>query len=66
MPAELALLLTRFFPGIATIVNAGRVAGMLVNDSTVEDYLDKGVRFVGIPWSPWLANGASALLDRIP
>lgn len=52
--------------GIATVVNAGRVAGMLVNDATVEEYLEKGVRFVGIPWSPWLASGARTFLERIP
>ncbi|MCD5400196.1 MAG: aldolase/citrate lyase family protein [Dehalococcoidia bacterium] len=52
--------------GIATIVDAGKVAGMLVNDSTVDDYLRKGVRFVGIPWGPWLASGAKTFLDRLP
>mgnify|MGYP000568123825 CR=1 FL=1 len=30
--------------GIKTIVNAGKVASMLVNDSTVDDYQGKGVR----------------------
>ena len=30
--------------GIKTIVDAGKVAGMLVNDSTVDDYQSKGVR----------------------
>jgi hypothetical protein len=39
---------------------------MLVNDSTVDDYLSKGVRFVGIPWGPWLASGAKTFLDRLP
>ena len=52
--------------GIATIVDSGKVAGMLVNDSTVDDYLRKGVRFVGIPWGPWLASGAKTFLDRLP
>ncbi|MDP6455147.1 MAG: aldolase/citrate lyase family protein [SAR202 cluster bacterium] len=51
--------------GIKTIVDAGRVAGMLVNDSTVDDYLSKGVRYVGIPWGPWLASGAKNFLDRL-
>ena len=52
--------------GIATIVDAGKVAGMLVNDSTVDNYLSKGVRFVGIPWGPWLASGAKTFLERLP
>ncbi len=51
--------------GIATIVDSGRVAGMLVNDSTVDDYLRKGVRYVGIPWTGWLAAGAKRFLDGI-
>ena len=51
--------------GIATIVDSGRTAGMLVNDSTVETYLSKGVRFVGIPWSPWIASGALSFLDKL-
>ena len=51
--------------GIATIVDSGRTAGMLVNDSTVETYLNKGVRFVGIPWSPWIASGARSFLDKL-
>lgn len=29
---------------IKAIVDAGKVAGMLVNDSTVDDYQSKGVR----------------------
>ena len=51
--------------GIATIVDSGRVAGMLVNDSTVADYLAKGVRYVGIPWTSWLNAGAKGFLDGI-
>jgi 2-keto-3-deoxy-L-rhamnonate aldolase RhmA len=51
--------------GIATIVGSGKTAGMLVNDSTVDAYLSKGVRFVGIPWSPWLASGARSFLDKL-
>ena len=51
--------------GIEGIVNAGKVAGMLVNDSNVESYLQKGVRFVGIPWAPWLASGAGRFQDTV-
>lgn len=52
--------------GIATIVESGRIAGMLVNDSNVEDYLAKGVRFVGIQWPAWLSSGAKAFLGKLP
>ena len=38
---------------------------MLVNDSTVDGYLNKGVRFVGILWSPWLASGARSFMDKL-
>ncbi|HJO82042.1 MAG: aldolase/citrate lyase family protein [SAR202 cluster bacterium] len=51
--------------GIATIVDSGRIAGMLVSDSTVDDYLAKGVRYVGIPWTGWLNTGAKSFLDGI-
>ncbi len=50
---------------IAQIVKAGRVAGTLVNDETVERYLDKGVRFVMNSWTGWVAKGANAYLAKI-
>ena len=49
---------------IEQIVQAGKVAGALVNDATVNDYIDKGARFLGIPWTPWVASGAQAFLNK--
>ena len=52
--------------GINTIVEAGKNAGALVNDQTLDSYLSKGVKFVGIPWAPWLRSGAESFLKRLP
>ncbi|MBM4407623.1 MAG: hypothetical protein FJ038_03265 [Chloroflexi bacterium] len=49
---------------IATIVNAGKVAGTLVNDSTLDWALGLGVRVVGTSWEPWLAAAARSFADR--
>jgi len=50
---------------IAAVVAAGKVAGTLVTDSNVEDYLAKGVRCVGVSWLQWVAGGASQFLGGI-
>ena len=50
---------------IAAVVAAGKVAGTLVTDSNVEDYLAKGVRCVGVSWLQWVAGGASQFLSGI-
>jgi 4-hydroxy-2-oxoheptanedioate aldolase len=50
---------------IAQIVAAGRVAGAIVNDATVEGYIEKGARFIGSPYNPWLTAGAQAYLERV-
>jgi 4-hydroxy-2-oxoheptanedioate aldolase len=50
---------------LAQIVGAGRVAGTLVNDDTVERYLDLGVRFIMNSWTGWVAQGARAYLGKI-
>ena len=52
--------------GINTIVQSGKAAGMLVNDVTLDSYLSKGVRFVGIPWTSWLRSGAESFLKKLP
>ena len=52
--------------GINTIVEAGKNAGALVNDQNLDSYLSKGVKFVGIPWAPWLRSGAESFLKRLP
>ncbi|HUR06438.1 MAG TPA: aldolase/citrate lyase family protein [Nonomuraea sp.] len=49
---------------IADIVNAGRHAGTLVNDDTIEDAIAKGVSMVSVSWTNWLAAGARAFLAR--
>jgi 4-hydroxy-2-oxoheptanedioate aldolase len=50
---------------LAQIVGAGRVAGTLVNDDTVERYLDLGVRFIMNSWTGWVAQGARAYLGKV-
>lgn len=50
---------------IDRITAAGKVAGALVNDSSVESYIEKGARFLGIPWGPWIASGARNFLSKI-
>ena len=46
------------------IQDAGRVAGTLVNDASVESYLEKGVKFVTTAIAPWLEKGAKDFLVR--
>ena len=43
---------------LAQIIAAGRTAGTLVNDDTVERYLAAGVRFVMTGWTNWVVQGA--------
>ena len=50
---------------IRKIVKAGRVAGTLVNDSNVEQYIDKGVTFVMTSWNAWMEKGAKDFLSKI-
>ena len=49
---------------IADIVKAGRHAGTLVNDDTIEDARAKGVSMVSVSWTNWLASGAKAFLAK--
>jgi 4-hydroxy-2-oxoheptanedioate aldolase len=51
--------------GLGVIIDAGRVAGTLVNDDTVEGYIKRGVRCVGMAWQPWLAAGATGFLRKM-
>ncbi len=44
---------------------AGRTAGALVNNQTVEKYIDAGVRFVFTSAGPWLAAGAADFIQRV-
>jgi 4-hydroxy-2-oxoheptanedioate aldolase len=50
---------------ITQIVKAGRTVGTLVNDDTVERYLELGVRFVMNSWTGWVAKGANSYLSKI-
>ena len=47
------------------ITEAGRVAGTLVNDSNVEGYIEKGVRFLLTGWAAWVGSGSKAFLDKV-
>ncbi|MCZ6539239.1 MAG: aldolase/citrate lyase family protein, partial [Chloroflexi bacterium] len=51
---------------IGQIVDAGRVAGTLVNDTSLDRFLAMGVRCVGVPWQLWLQQSAETFLARIP
>ena len=50
---------------IEQIVGAGRTAGALVSDATVEEYISKGVRFVYTGWPAWVAAGARGYLEKV-
>ena len=50
---------------IAQITEAGRVAGALVNDATVEAYIAKGARFLMTGWPAWVTSGARAFLEKV-
>ena len=51
---------------IGQIVDAGRIAGTLVNDVNLDRFLDMGVRCVGVPWQMWLEQSSKVFLARIP
>ena len=50
---------------LAQIVAAGRTAGTVVSDASVESYLEKGARFLMLGWQAWVASGSRAFLDRV-
>lgn len=50
---------------IAQIVAAGKTAGALVDDSSVEDYIGKGVRFMMTSWNAWVTSGGKAFLAKV-
>lgn len=50
---------------IMKIVDAGAVAGTLVNDDNLEKFLDMGVRCVGVPWQQWLQKSSESFLERV-
>ena len=50
---------------IARIVGAGRTAGTVVSDATVESYIGKGVRFLMTSWNAWLAAGVQEFVRKV-
>ena len=49
---------------IARIIAAGRVAGALATDGSVEDYVEKGARLISTSYNQWLTSGAESYLDK--
>ncbi len=49
---------------LTKIVEAGRVAGMLVNNANVERYTRMGVRLAMTSFFPWIQAGAKDLMER--
>ena len=47
------------------IVAAGKTAGALVNDSNVEHYISKGVRFMMTAWPAWVASGSQTFQAKV-
>ena len=50
---------------IKEITGAGRIAGALVSDATVESYIQKGAKFIFTAWPPWAASGAENFLAKV-
>ncbi|RMF89182.1 MAG: aldolase [Nitrospinota bacterium] len=50
---------------LAQIREAGKVAGTLVTDETVERYLAAGVQFLYTAWPHWVARGARDFLAKV-
>lgn len=50
---------------LAQIVDAGKNAGTLVFDETVERYVAAGVGFLLTPWNLWVAKGARVFLEKV-
>jgi 4-hydroxy-2-oxoheptanedioate aldolase len=49
---------------IAKIVSAGRTPGTLVNDSNLESYVQKGVKYLMTSWNGWVARGAAEFVKK--
>ena len=46
------------------IVTAGRAPGTIVTSATVSEYVEKGVRFLNVNYTPWLMSGAKGFLQN--
>ena len=49
---------------IEQIVAAGRVPGTIVTSATVAEYVEKGVGFLNVNYTPWLMSGAEGFLQN--
>ncbi len=49
---------------LAKITSAGKVAGTLVNDGSLEAYVQKGVKFLMTSWNGWVARGAAEFVRK--
>lgn len=47
------------------IIDSGKTAGTLANDSNVERYVGMGVKFIMTGWQPWVASGIEAYKARV-
>jgi len=47
------------------ITSSGRVAGGLVNDATVEHFIEKGALLLYTGWQSWVGVGARGFLDKV-
>ena len=50
---------------IEQIIRAGRVAGALGNEASVEGRIKQGVRFILTSWPGWVSDGARGYLERV-
>ncbi len=50
---------------LSQIVAAGKNAGTLVFDDTVEKYIEAGILFLFTPWNNWVAQGATSFLQKV-
>ena len=50
---------------IKQIVGAGRAAGTVVDDATVERFISVGARFLFTAWPAWVTAGAQSYLEKV-
>jgi 2-keto-3-deoxy-L-rhamnonate aldolase RhmA len=51
--------------GYDAILGAGRTAGALVTDATVDEYIERGCKFLSTPWTQWLTPGMNNFMSKI-
>ena len=50
---------------LSQIVAAGKNAGTLVCDDTVEKYIGADILFLSTPWNDWVAQGGTSFLQKV-